>query len=157
MSGARILRTIGHSNHPLEKFLDLLSAHEISVIVDVRSWPSSRRLPHFNRAALHGFLDAAGIGYLWFGKELGGKSDGDTTAPAFRARIGELAELAERGQTAIMCAEDDPLRCHRKHLLGEPLIAQGIELIHIRGDGSQIADDALNSVKEAQLALFSDG
>ena len=110
MSGARVLRTIGHSNHPLEKLLDLLSAHEISVIVDVRSWPSSRRLPHFNRAALHGSLDAAGIGYLWFGKELGGKSDGDTTAPAFRARIGELAELAERGQTAIMCAEDDPLR-----------------------------------------------
>jgi uncharacterized protein (DUF488 family) len=157
MSAARILRTIGHSNHSLEKFLHLLKAHKISTLVDVRSWPASRRMAHFNRACFQESLTAAGIGYLWFGKELGGKEGGDTAAPAFRARIRELAALAESAQTAIMCAEEDPLRCHRKHLLGQPLAAHGIELIHIRGDGGLVADDALNADKDAQLSLFTDG
>jgi len=91
MSGARILHTIGHSNHSLDKFLGLLTAHKISTLIDVRSWPSSRRLPHFNRAALEQYVTPAGMRYLWFGKELGSKNDGDTAAPTFRSRIGELA------------------------------------------------------------------
>ncbi|MDP6473882.1 MAG: DUF488 domain-containing protein [Alphaproteobacteria bacterium] len=156
MSAARILCTIGHSNHSLEKFLHLLKAHNISTLVDVRSWPSSRRMPHFNCARLQESLAAAGIGYLWFGKELGGKGDGDTLAPSFRSRIRELAALAESEQAAIMCAEEDALRCHRKHLLGKPLTEQGLELVHIRGDGSLIADDALNAGKAAQFSLFTD-
>ena len=157
MSAARILRTIGHSNHSLEKFLQLLNAHKISILVDVRSWPSSRRMPHFNRARLQESLTAAGIGYLWFGKELGGKQDGDTAAPAFRTRIRELAALAQDERAAIMCAEEDPRRCHRKHLLGKPLTRHGIELMHIRGDGSLIADATLNAGKAAQLSLFTEG
>lgn len=157
MSGARILHTIGHSNHPLDKFLGLLAAHEISTLIDVRSWPSSRRLPHFNRAALEQSVTAVGIGYLWFGKELGGKNDGDTAAPAFRSRLGELAELAEHGPIAMMCAEEDPLRCHRKHLLAVPLTLLGVELVHIRGDGGLVADAALNADEAAQLSLFADG
>ncbi len=157
MSAVRILHTIGHSNHSLDKFLDLLAAHEISTLVDVRSWPSSRRLPHFNRAALEEAVTAADIAYLWFGKELGGKNDGDTAAPAFRARIDELAELAARGRTAMMCAEEDPLRCHRKHLLAAPLTLLGVELVHIRGDGHLDSDAALNANEAAQLSLFADG
>ena len=156
MSAVRILRTIGHSNHAIEKFMRLLKEQEIETLVDVRSWPASRRLPHFNRAPLQESLKAAGIGYLWFGKELGGKEGGDTAAPAFRARIRELAVLAENAQTAIMCAEEDPLRCHRKHLLGRPLAARGIELVHIRGDGNTVADAALAPDKDAQLSLFAE-
>ena len=114
-------------------------------------------MPHFSRAALQQSLTAADIGYLWFGKALGGKGDGDTTAPAFRTRIGELTALAESAPTAIMCAEEDPMRCHRKHLLARPLTEQGIELVHIRGDGSLVADDALTAGKAAQFSLFTDG
>ena len=102
-------------------------------------------------------LTAAGIGYLWFGKELGGKEDGDTAAPAFRTRIRELAALAQDERAAIMCAEEDPMRCHRKHLLEKPLTQHGIELMHIRGDGSLIADATLNAGKAAQLSLFTEG
>jgi uncharacterized protein (DUF488 family) len=157
MSGVRILLTIGHSNHSLEKFLELLRAHKISTLVDVRSWPSSRRMPHFNRAALEDSVAAAGICYLWFGKALGGKNDGDTSAAEFRNRISELAGLAESGQAAMMCAEEDPLRCHRKLLLAMPLAAHGIELLRIRGDGTLIADEALAGDKPAQLSLFEEG
>ena len=157
MSGQRILRTIGHSNHSLDKFLHLLTAHDISTLVDVRSWPSSRRLPYFNRAALEQSLAPAGIGYLWYGKALGGKNDGGTTAPSFFAHIRELAALSEHEQAAIMCAEEDPMHCHRKHLLGKPLTENGVELLHIRGDGSLIADAALNAGEQAQFSLFDDG
>jgi len=162
MSGARSLRTIGHSNHSLEKFLGLLATHDIATLIDVRSWPSSRRLPHFNRAVLQESLATAGINYLWFGKELGGKGDGNTVAPAFRARIEELAKVATREQAAIMCAEENPLHCHRKNLLGEPLSDIGIDMLHIRGDGSLAADDTLNAGnagnagQSARLSLFSD-
>jgi len=89
-----MLYTIGHSNHSPEKFLDLLKEHDIRTLVDVRSWPSSRRLPHFNRPALEQSVAGAGIRYLWFGKELGGKGDGDTSAPVFQSHIDELARLA---------------------------------------------------------------
>ena len=156
MSGERILYAIGHSNHPLETFLSLLTAHEISTLVDVHSWPASRRLPHFNRTALQISLTKAGIGYLWFGKDLGGKNDSDTGAPAFCSRIGELAELAEHGPTAMMYAEEDPLRCHRKHLLAAPLTLLDTELVHIRGDGRLVCDAALNADAAAQLSLFAD-
>lgn len=156
MSGARSLKTIGHSNHSLEKFLELLAAHDITKLIDVRSWPSSRHFPYFNRTELQEALAAGGINYLWFGKELGGKGDGNTAAPAFRAHIRKLAKVTEREQAAVMCAEEDPLHCHRKHLLGEPLSDIGIELLHIRGDGSCVADDTLNAGQSAQLALFSD-
>ncbi len=68
MSTAPILHSIGHSNHPIETFIGLLISHQIETVIDVRSWPSSRRLPHFNREPLRNSLEAAGITYLWFGK-----------------------------------------------------------------------------------------
>ncbi len=150
MSAATTLFTISHSNHAIEAFIELLKAYEIGTLVDVRSWPSSRRLPHFNRTALEQSLAEAGIGYLWFGKELGGKGDGDSSRPAFQSRIRELAALTGSVRVAMMCAEKDPMRCHRKHLLGAPLTAEGVEILHIRGDGSVFED------KAAQLSLFGD-
>jgi len=153
MSSAPVLYTIGHSNHAIEAFVGLLTGHHIGTVVDVRSWPASRRLPHFNRAPLHESLKAAGIIYLWFGKELGGKGDKNADAPEFRARIAELSSLAAKGRTAMLCAEEDPMRCHRKKLLGPPLGAEGLELMHIRGDGSLVADEALN---DGQFSLFNE-
>jgi uncharacterized protein (DUF488 family) len=151
MSTAPILHSIGHSNHPIETFIGLLISHQIETVIDVRSWPSSRRLPHFNREPLRNSLEAAGITYLWFGKELGGKTDRNKNSDGFRARIRELSALAETTRPAIMCAEENPLSCHRTQLLGQPLIAAGVALLHIRGDGSLVADEAL---KDGQLSLF---
>lgn len=143
-----MLYTIGHSNHSPGKFFELLHRYEIVTLVDVRFWPSSRRLPHFNRAELEQSLAASGMRYLWFGKELGGKSDGNTARSVFQNRIHELAALAKSGTVVIMCAEEDYSRCHRKHLLSKPLIAAGLEIMHIRGDG-RLSDD-----QGAQLSLF---
>ncbi len=157
MSNAPILHTIGHSNHAIETFTGLLNTHQIETVIDVRSLPASRRLPHFIRAPLHESLQAAGISYLWFGKELGGKGDRNAEAAAFRARIGELTALAINSGAAIMCAEENPLSCHRTQLLGKPLAAAGIALMHIRGDGSLIADTELAPKRGAQLSLFSEG
>ena len=151
MSTAPILHTIGHSNHPIETFMGLLKTHQIETVIDVRSWPASRRLPHFNRDSLQVSLQAAGIAYHWFGKELGGKTDRNENAPEFRSRIRDVSALAAGSHAAIMCAEEDPLRCHRRILLGKPLVAEGLALIHIRGDGSLVADEAL---KDGQLSLF---
>lgn len=151
-----MLHTIGHSNHDIERFVGLLMAQQIETVIDVRSWPASRRLPHFNRAPLHDAITAAGMTYLWFGKELGGKSGRDESAPSFRARIGEVAALAESGQTAIMCAEENPLNCHRTLLLAKPLAAKSVALMHIRGDGSVIADDVLAPERDAQFSLFTE-
>ena len=156
MSSTPFLHTIGHSNHAIETFIGLLHAHQIGTAVDVRSWPASRRLPHFNRVPLHDSMQVADISYLWFGKELGGKGDGNEDAPEFRGRIRELSELAESGRVAIMCAEEDPLRCHRTHLLAKPLAAKGIALMHIRGDGSLIADTQLAPDRDAQFSLFAE-
>jgi uncharacterized protein (DUF488 family) len=153
MSSARTLHTIGHSNHPIEAFIGLLVAHNIEAVIHVRSWPGSRRLPHFNRAALEDSLQAANITYLWFGKELGGKTGRNENSEAFRARIGELAQIQ---RATIMCAEENPLRCHRKQLLAKPLTAEGVDILHIRGDGSLITDAALTAEQDAQLSLFAE-
>jgi uncharacterized protein (DUF488 family) len=153
MHNSRTLHTIGHSNHAIEAFINLFITHNIETVIDVRSWPRSRRLPHFNRAALEQSLRAANINYLWFGKELGGKAGGNENPEAFHARIGEVAQTQ---QAAIMCAEEDPLRCHRKLLLAKPLIAEGVELLHIRGVGSVITDEALSADKDAQLSPFAE-
>jgi uncharacterized protein (DUF488 family) len=156
MSTTRLLHTIGHSNHDIGTFVGLLMAQQIETVIDVRSWPASRRLPHFNRALLHDAITAAGMTYLWFGKELGGKTGRDESAPAFRSRLGELSGLAESGRAAIMCAEENPLNCHRTQLLAGPLAAEGVALMHIRGDGSLIADAVLAPERDAQLSLFAE-
>ena len=117
----------------------------------MRSWPSSCRLAHFNRPALKRALANAGIAYLWFGKELGGKGDGGAASPMFRNRIHELTTLSKCNGVVIMSAEGDPLRCHHKNLLANSLTREGVEIFHILGDGS-LAED-----KDAQLSLFEDG
>ena len=123
------LFTIGHSNHPSERFLELLRRHGIAAIADVRSRPYSRFVPHFSKERLQRILEEEGIGYLYLGRELGGKPPrGEAPSPApdydsrigqpdFRAGIARLLEAAEQRRTAMMCRERDPLECHRLHLI----------------------------------------
>lgn len=147
------LYTIGHSTRPLEEFLATLKAHSILTLVDIRSFPMSRRWPHFNRQSLEQTLPEAEIHYLWL-KQLGGRrpqirQDSPHLALAndsfrnyadymlteeFERGIAELLKLAEPWRTAYMCAERMYFRCHRM-LVSDWLVAHGHEVFHIEGAG----------------------
>ena len=143
------LYTIGHSTRTLEELMAALQAHAIQTLVDVRSLPMSRRLPHFNREALEKSLAEAGIKYVWM-KELGGRrkkirddspnvglrSDSFRNyadymlTDEFQQGVAELIKLAEQSPTAYMCAERVYFRCHRM-LVSDWLVAHGHEVLHI--------------------------
>ncbi len=145
-----IVFTIGHSTHSIENFLGLLLRHGITVICDVRSSPYSRFNPHFNKDALSKSLRDHGIKYVFLGKELGARSsdpscycDGRVQYDAlartelFRSGIERVRVGVERGyKMALMCAEKDPLDCHRTVLVSRNLEYEGFNIFHIMSDGS---------------------
>jgi uncharacterized protein (DUF488 family) len=164
-----IIYTVGHSNHSGEDFLKLLAAHGIEVVADVRSRPYSRYSPHFNRDALKQLLEAAGIGYVFLGRELGGKpQDLDRpladqlvwehlkSRPQFREGLTRLLEEASAARVSVLCAEADPARCHRGQLLAPELEARGAKVAHILADGALLAhrDLKLTAKKPEQKRLF---
>jgi uncharacterized protein (DUF488 family) len=122
--------TIGHSSQPLDTFIALLQRHAVQVIADVRSRPASRRFPHFSRERLQASLAAADMGYVFLGAELGARRDEPecyvdgqasydriATLPVFAAGIERLLHGAQTYRIALMCAEQDPLTCHRTILV----------------------------------------
>jgi uncharacterized protein (DUF488 family) len=148
--------SIGHSNHPVERFVALLEQHGIRQLADLRSRPASRFVPQFNRTALQAALDRAGIGYRWFGETLGGKPR--AAEPDFQRGIAALIAWAESAPTAMMCAEADPRHCHRTHLVTPALLPHGVSVVHIQSDGVPLHHDALQqeTIKaKPQLDLFS--
>jgi uncharacterized protein (DUF488 family) len=148
------LYTIGHSTRTLEELITVLQAHRIETLVDIRSFPVSRRLPHFNREALEQSVQQAGMRYVWM-KSLGGfrkKIREDTpnialrnasfrnyadymSTPEFERAIAELIDLAEKASTAYMCAERVWFHCHRM-LVSDWLVAHGHAVLHIDGEGA---------------------
>ena len=142
--------TIGHSNHTWERFRDLLKPHGIEVLVDVRSNPASRFAPFANRKRLPALLEQEGVHHIHMGDTLGGKpSDRSLYRPngtpdydkigatrEFRRGVEEMVALAGERIGALMCAEEDPTRCHRRLLLGPALERHGVTLAHIRKDGA---------------------
>ena len=147
------LYTIGHSTRTLDELIEALRAHSIATLADIRSFPVSRRLPHFNREALEETLPAAGIHYAWM-KDLGGRrktirDDSPHIAlrnasfrnyadymltDQFRRAAGELVRKSEESRTAYMCAERVYFHCHRM-LVSDWLTAHGHEVLHIDGIG----------------------
>jgi len=147
------LYTIGHSTRTIDEFVEVLRAHNIQVLADIRSFPISRRLPHFNRESLEKSLPAAGIQYVWI-KELGGRrkkirEDSSNIAlrndsfrnyadhmltPEFQRGIDQLLQPAADLRTAYMCAERVYFHCHRM-LVSDWLVAHGHEVLHINGIG----------------------
>jgi uncharacterized protein (DUF488 family) len=148
IKSAPSILTVGHSRHPLERFIALLEGAGATALADVRSAPMSRFSPHFNRGALAASLVAQGIGYVFLGKELGGRPQQQSlftagvadyekmaASPEFRVGLARLTEAAERHLTAVMCSEADPLDCHRCLLVGRALAGGGIDVGHILASG----------------------
>lgn len=146
-----MVHTIGHSTRAIEVFLGLLKVHRVEVLVDVRRWPTSRRVPHFGREPLAAALAGEGIEYVWRG-DLGGyrkpAPDSLNTAwktgafrayadfmltPAFDRIMAELLLLADTRRLAVMCAEAVPWRCHRQ-LLADAFLVRGRPVRHILDD-----------------------
>jgi uncharacterized protein (DUF488 family) len=149
--------TIGHSTHSTQKFLELLGMHDISAIADVRSRPYSRFNPQFNRENLSAHMKLSGVAYVFLGSELGarakdsrcyvnGKVQYDLLAKTdgFQDGLRRIAKGARQKRIALMCAEKDPLTCHRAILVCRHLAHIGIGAQHIREDGQlESHDDAL--------------
>ncbi len=142
------LYTIGHSTHPLEKFLALLKMHGVSALCDVRSMPYSRTNPQFNREEFSRRLRLVGIAYVFLGRELGGRSDDPTcydqgrvqydrlaSKNLFRKGLDRVQEGSKKYRLSLMCAEKDPLECHRTILVARHLEALGFSVAHIHADG----------------------
>jgi len=153
MKGA--IYTVGHSTHACEFFIGLLLAHGITAVADVRSTPYSRRNPQFNRDNLRDALKANDVQYAFLGQELGARSADDSCyindkvcygllakTRLFESGIERLAAGAAAHRIALMCAEREPLDCHRTILVSRRLVLGGFPVMHILADGSVETHDA---------------
>ena len=146
------IQTIGYGNRQIEVFLNLLKQFQIEYLVDVRSHPFSRFNPAYRKAQLTEHLKLVGIKYVFMGKQLGGKPKDERLytgekldykrvkqSSDFKYGMSRLKDAIDQNLClAVMCAELDPLNCHRYSLIGETLTNDGIEVIHIGKDGSSI-------------------
>jgi uncharacterized protein (DUF488 family) len=143
------LFSIGHSNHPIDHFIGLLRNAGVTAIADVRSRPGSRRYPWFSAKRLGECLAQAGIAYMSMGDALGGRPldpalfcDGIAdyramaATPAFQAGLHQVVEMARRDRVCLMCAEREPLDCHRCLLIARALAERGLTVGHILADGT---------------------
>ncbi len=155
------LYTIGHSNHTTERFLELLAAHGIEAVCDVRSSPYSQYCPQFNRESIEASLRNAGIRYAFFGKEFGARTDdaacyrdgrvdyarlGETEA--FQAGVRRFKKAMQTLKVALMCAEKDPLTCHRTILVCRRLRPETDAIHHILDTGE------IETQKEAEYRMM---
>ena len=160
--------TIGHSNHAQAAFLDLLRLHEIEVLIDTRSAPFSRFAPQFNRDTLKAAVAEMGIKYGFYGRELGGRPEGEAfydaqghvlysavaLSPLFQEGLARLLSGAEKYRVALLCSEEDPNVCHRRLLVARVLEEMGAEVSHIRGDGRLESERELQAREAQQPSLF---
>lgn len=142
--------TVGHSTQSLDSLIELLHEHAVELLLDVRSYPSSRYVPQFNQASLSRALRAAGILYEFKGRELGGRPQRHdyyddrgyvlyyrvAQDPLFQQAVKEMELRSAQLTQAIMCSEENPLICHRHLLVGRVLAEQGMTVRHIRSNGS---------------------
>jgi len=150
--------TIGHSNHPIEEFIQILKNFQIQCIIDVRTIPTSNYMPQFNRENLQTWLEREGIEYKYLGNMIGGRY----TDPAlldnqgsvdyekveqrsiFHAGIDQVCQIINAGKpAALMCSEKDPLDCHRFVLVSKVLAKKGVSIDHILFEGTLISNNDL--------------
>ena len=162
-----MIYTIGHSKHPIDRFIALLQQHDIDALADVRSTPYSRFNPQFSKEKLQTALAAAGIRYVFLGEELGARTKDpscyDTEGRVSYARLSQT-ELFRKGierlltgmqqhRIAIMCAEREPLDCHRTILVSRELERAGVPVTHILHDGALEPHTQLMTRLAAELDL----
>ncbi len=148
ISPATGIFTIGHSNHSIKCFIELLALHGVDAIADVRSIPYSRWQRQFNREPLKAALKGHGIGYVFLGEELGARTSDPACYENGVVQYGKLAETAlfsagiervlkgsQKMAVALMCAEKEPLECHRAILVARKLVELGAAVRHIHADG----------------------
>ena len=153
-----VVFTIGHSNHEIGSLIALLRQHDITAIGDIRSHPYSRYVPQYSREPLKAALASAGISYVFLGRELGARSVNPTCykqgrvqyeklamEPIFLEGIARVIQGVKRYRIALMCAEKDPIECHRSLLVGRKLYDVGIHANHILADGSLESHEVLES------------
>jgi len=164
--------TIGHSSHSMERFLELLHNAGVTAVADVRSAPYSRHVPQFNYAPVKTALRGAGVAYVHLGKELGGRPrdasqyrtgvvnyDAMASTPTFRSGLQRLLDGAATHRIALMCAEADPLECHRCLLIARALAARGVPVRHLLADGvtatqAEVEDELLRRTRRTDDDLF---
>lgn len=142
------LFTIGHSNHSIENFIQLLQKYGITALADVRSHPYSRYLSHFNQVELKQALKDVGIGYVFLGRELGARPSDRTcyvdgkaiyekiaATPLFAEGIQRILKGSQTYTIALMCAEQDPITCHRAILVCQYLRQENLTIDHIWKNG----------------------
>lgn len=141
--------TIGHSRHTAGQFVALLCMHKIEQLVDIRSQPYSKWVPHFDKDALAKLIGESRLEYVFLGRQLGGRPDSRefyrkdgtvdyarrATALDFVEGVARLVTLGQSRRTVILCAEEDPTCCHRRLLVTPALVRAGNAVVHIRGDG----------------------
>ena len=165
--------TIGHSNHSAVRFIDLLQGAGIDCVADVRSTPFSRRNPQFSQKALTASLKDAGIEYWFLGDALGARpTDADcyedgkasyariAATAAFQEAIRALIDQSHAKRIALMCAEKEPLDCHRTVLVGRALAQRDTELAHIHADGRiephAVLEERLLHLAKEKVDLLND-
>ncbi len=169
------LYTIGHSTRTLAELIGVLQAHSIHALVDIRSYPASRRLPHFHREVLEQEIPRAGLTYFWEPR-LGGRrkkirSDSPHTAlrsdsfrnyadymltEEFRNAVSELLSRAEQQRTAIMCAERMYFQCHRM-MVSDYVVAHGWEVLHIVDESHVLAHKLMPEARVIDGQLIYNG
>jgi uncharacterized protein (DUF488 family) len=154
--------TIGHSNHPIDEFLELLHSHDVTAVADVRSAPYSQYQPQFNREALAAELKRRGIAYSFMGKELGGRPadracyqngrvqyDRVAATASFRSGLDRIQAEAKIHRIILLCAEREPLECHRTLLVAPELEKTGISVVHVLAGGeTETHSDAMSRLLE---------
>jgi uncharacterized protein (DUF488 family) len=160
-----LIHTIGHSDHTIPAFVDLLRRHGITLVVDVRSQPYSRWAHQFNRETLARDLQDVGITYRFMGDALGGRPADPTLydpgeehpdyqrvgqSPAYQSGIDQLLDLAQTEQVAVMCSEGEHRHCHRHLLITQTLLERGVRVLHIQPDGTTVEGERIPQ----QLSLF---
>ncbi len=145
--------------------MELLRRFGVTVVVDVRAAPYSKYAPQFNHEALSRGLPE-GVRYVYLGHELGGRPAGDqehqtadyeemAARPAFGHGVEELLRLRTAGVVCVLCAEEEPRKCHRSRLIGAKLLAwHGVDMQHLRHDGRVEPQSALEAEGNQQLRLF---
>ena len=142
--------TIGHSNHDLLDFLDILKKYDVKLLVDLRSDPYSKYAPQFNKSEFQQHVEAAGIKYRYSGSSIGGKPkdsslftssgkpDYDKLAATqpFQDELKAIVALAEKTRIALMCSEGNPTECHRERIIAPVLKSMGVKVVHIMPDGN---------------------